>query len=296
MSDLSMSAIEFVDIDIRAWVEKSKANPALYRSRQVTETVLATIGLNGKLSQSLVLKGGTLMALAFQSQRVTGDIDFTAMAEPDGFVETLILELNRDLQKVAVRLGYVDLVCRVQTVQKRPRAENFESQDFPALLIRIGHAARGTPEEVRLNNGQAIQVVDVEISFRDQVYQFQELQLKNAAAALKAFTVQELIAEKLRALLQQSVRNRYRRQDIYDIDYLISVSKFDKQELIDIVSILRLKSVGRIEVPNIDSLSHPEVKRRAAEDWETLKLEISGLPEFDECFERVNSFYRKLPW
>ncbi len=58
---------EIVDVDIRAWVEAARANPTLYRNRQVTEIVLATIGLTPSLATTLVLKGGALMALAFNS-------------------------------------------------------------------------------------------------------------------------------------------------------------------------------------------------------------------------------------
>jgi hypothetical protein len=37
--------VDYVDVDVRAWVEASKSNPVLYRDRQVTEIVLATIGI-----------------------------------------------------------------------------------------------------------------------------------------------------------------------------------------------------------------------------------------------------------
>ena len=95
-----------------------------------------------------------------------------------------------------------------------PKSENFEEHDFPALLVRIGSAVRGTGEEKRLDIGQATRVLDMEISFRDQAYAFQELTLTDAGVAVRAFTLNELIAEKLRALLQQPIRNRYRRQDV----------------------------------------------------------------------------------
>ncbi len=48
--------------------------------------------------------------------------------------------------------------------------------------------------------------LDMEISFRDQVYAFQELSLTDAGVAVRAFTLHELIAEKFRALLQQPIR------------------------------------------------------------------------------------------
>lgn len=89
------------------------------------------------------------MALAFKSNRVTGDVDFTSMAEPAGFADQISKDLNAILPQTAIRLGYLSLLCRVQTVKKMPRSLNFEEYDFPALLIRIGSAERETGEEKR---------------------------------------------------------------------------------------------------------------------------------------------------
>ncbi len=140
--DADESPVEYVDVDVRGWVEAAKADAPRYRDRQVTEIVLTTIGVAPSLKDALVLKGGTLMALAFKSDRLTGDVDFTSQVPPDGFEEKLVAELNELMPKTALRLGYLDLVCRVQSVEKRPRPENFLDRDFPALLVRVGSAER----------------------------------------------------------------------------------------------------------------------------------------------------------
>lgn len=36
---------DIVDVDVRAWVEAARSNPAQYRDRQVTEIVLTAIGI-----------------------------------------------------------------------------------------------------------------------------------------------------------------------------------------------------------------------------------------------------------
>lgn len=200
MSEGDPSAADHVEVDIRAWVEAASNNLALYRDRQVTEIVLTAIGLAPSLKETLVLKGGTLMALAFSSERVTNDVDFTAMADPEGFDEALSAELNVLFPKAAIELGYLDLICRVQSVKKMPKPLNFADHAFPALLVRIGSARRNTPEARRLEAGAAPRVLDVEISFRDQVYSSQALQLGEAGVAVRAFSLHELIAEKFRAL------------------------------------------------------------------------------------------------
>ncbi|MEM7005617.1 MAG: nucleotidyl transferase AbiEii/AbiGii toxin family protein [Pseudomonadota bacterium] len=287
---------DIVDVDVRAWVEAARSNPAQYRDRQVTEIVLAAIGLAPNLNTNLVLKGGAVMALAFKSNRVTADVDFTSMAEPAGFADQIAKELNAVLPRTAVRLGYLDLLCRVQTVKKMPRPLNFEEFDFPALLIRIGSAERGTGEEKRLEAGRATRVLDIEISFRDQVYAFQELNLTGPGVAVRAFTLHEIIAEKLRALLQQPIRKRNRRQDVYDIAYLVETNELTDEDRRNILETLIEKCRTRSIEATPASMDDPEVRRRAEVDWNTLALELDDLPPFDERFAMMRELYISLPW
>lgn len=300
MSDADDHAneVEFdiVDVDVRAWVEASRADPTRYRDRQVTEIVLTAIGLAPSLHTNLVLKGGAAMALAFKSTRVTGDVDFTSMVEPAELAEKLTPELNELLPKTAISLGYLDLLCLVQSVKKMPRAENFEDHDFPALRVRIGSAKRGTAEAARLAEGKASRVLDVEISFRDHVYAFQELNLMGAGVAVRAFTIHELIAEKFRALLQQPIRKRNRRQDVYDIAFLIDDHDFSGDDKATILATLIEKCRSRGIDAKQDSMDNPEIKQRAQADWDTLALEIGDLPPFDERFALMRNLYVSLPW
>ena len=300
MSDADDHAkdVEFdiVDVDVRAWVEASRADPTRYRDRQVTEIVLTAIGLAPSLHTNLVLKGGAAMALAFKSTRVTGDVDFTSMVEPAELAEKLTPELNELLPKTAIKLGYLDLLCQVQSVKKMPRAENFEGHDFPALRVRIGSAKRGTAEAARLAEGKASRVLDVEISFRDHVYTFQELNLMGAGVAVRAFTIHELVAEKLRALLQQPVRKRNRRQDVYDIAFLIDDHDFSDDDKATVLATLIEKCRSRSIDAKQDSMDNPEIKQRAQADWDTLALEIGDLPPFDERFASMRNLYVSLPW
>jgi hypothetical protein len=69
----------------------------------------------------------------------------------------------------------------------------------------------------------------------------------------------------------------------------------EKQGLLEA---LREKCAARGIDPREESLSDDEVKERARAEWDTLAQEIGeeGLPDFDECFARVDEFYRSLPW
>ncbi|WP_271190539.1 nucleotidyl transferase AbiEii/AbiGii toxin family protein, partial [Dactylosporangium matsuzakiense] len=125
---------------------------------------------------------------------------------------------------------------------------------------------------------------------------FQELNLGEADIAVRAFTLGELIAEKLRALLQQPIRNRNRRQDVYDIALLIDENPLGDALRVKILETLIEKCRSRRIEPTRESIDDPEVARRAQRDWETLRLEVSDLPPFEERFAAVREFYRSLPW
>jgi predicted nucleotidyltransferase component of viral defense system len=289
-------AVGIVDVDIAAWVEEARPDPVRHRERQAAEVLLAAVGLSPKLNDTLVLKGGTLMALAFRSTRVTGDIDFTAQCEPEGFVDDLREELDNALPKAALGLGYLDLLLKVQSLKKRPRAASFLNHDFPALAVKIAYALKGSPDESHLHRGTASKVLEIEISFRDQVYAFQELNLTDAHVTIKAFSFHEMIAEKTRALIQQPIRDRHRRQDVYDIALLLESHALSLDDQKEILSILRKKCATRGIEATATTFDNPEIKFRAKRDWDSMSLELQSLPDFDERYAIVERYYKSLPW
>lgn len=138
-------------------------------------------------------------------------------------------------------------------------------------------------------------VIDVDISFNEPLNHVQVLRL-TGGRELRAYGLIDLVAEKYRALLQQIPRNRYRRQDVYDLDILIREVLADGVASGDILEALLEKSSARHIVPARLSLDDDEIKLRAGRDWNTMELELDELPDFEECYERVAAFYRSLPW
>lgn len=96
--------------------------------------------------------------------------------------------------------------------------------------------------------------------------------------------------------MQQIPRNRYRRQDVYDLKMLteLDVSAAEKKAILES---LMIKSRSRGIEPRFDSLDDVEVKRRAAAEYDTLKDEVEGsLPDFESAYAAVLALYRSLPW
>lgn len=284
-------------IDVAAWSAKARANPAAYESRQLTEVFLTALSFAPSFREQLYLKGGILMALAYGSPRSTSDVDLTAIADPAETAAALRQELDRALQRATAALGLPDLLCRVQTAKPRPRPEIFEDAQNPSLRLTIGAARRGSAEAAQLEAGSASRVLRVDITFKEPVGSFQILGIGSGERRIRAYSLTDLVAEKLRALLQQPVRDRYRRQDVYDIVLLVRRFDFDADERAAILRVLREKAAAR-SLPIVRTgMANPEVAARARADWPTLAQELDGpLPDFDEWFRVVRDFYEDLPW
>jgi hypothetical protein len=283
-------------VDIRSWIDRARRDPVAYLERQVTEIVLAAIGGVPGYRSHFFLKGGILMAVVYESPRGTADLDFTTdlAASPD-FPANLRSELDAALPRAAAQLGYPDLMLRVQTVKERPRRFGSPRTSFPSLDVNIAYARRVEGER-QLAAGQAPHVLHLEVSFNEPIHATEVIRLGTTGPAFAAYGLTDLIAEKLRALLQQVDRNRYRRQDVYDIAYLAERFSLDEDERAAILLSLVDKCRARGIVATADSIRNPEVMDRAKSEWMTLKQEVGALPDFAECFAKVEALYCSLPW
>jgi hypothetical protein len=185
-------------------------------------------------------------------------------------------------------------VLRVQSHKRKPKGE-LSQLSFPALKIKVGFALKGTDQEKALQMGKASNVIEIDISFNETMPHTQILLLADGRELL-AYGLFDLIGEKFRALLQQKVRKRNRRQDIYDLQRLISSHEFTTQSLEQLLEVFLAKCASRHIVATYDSMDDPEIKMRSGADWNTMKLEIGTLPIFEDCYQKVNEFYKSLPW
>ena len=107
------------------------------------------------------------------------------------------------------------------------------------------------------------------------------------------------MAEKYRAILQQVVRNRRRRQDVYDLNFLLShyPQARDAATRAKILDSLVEKSNSRGLTVSKDSLSDSEVIKLSKEEYHLLTSEIGErLPDFDQLYSVIKDYYESLPW
>ncbi len=275
-------------IDTGEWVGRAAADPIGHRGRQAIEVALHAIA---RLlpEYRLFLKGGLLMGLVHESPRMSVDIDLTAgfPVRPD-IAEDLGEALGRALRPAAAGLGHTDLTVNVHSVRKFPSGR-FETGSFPALKIKMEHSTPSGSGKRRTG------YFTVDVSFNEPLREVMVLRIAEGRD-LYAYDVAELIAEKYRAILQQAVRRRNRRQDVYDIHHLTSRNEIDAASGQRILEIMLAKSRSRGLEPKRDSLADPETRLRSRADWTGIDVETGGLPDFDVCYGQVRSFYESLPW
>jgi predicted nucleotidyltransferase component of viral defense system len=281
------------ELDLAAWVEKSA--PDKRHFREAVHIVLSAIGASTALRSKMIMKGGLLMAIRYDSSRFTRDVDFSTQQKYiQGAEEDLLVEFDEQLAISGEQLPY-DTMCRRQRTEIRPARPDAQ---FPTLSLSIGYAQRSKAvERTRLLNGQAPQVVQIDYSYNEAVYDVEVLGIGNGEK-LQAYSFLNLLAEKIRSLLQQPLRKRNRRQDVYDLHLLITgCASINKGEQIRLLQLFRASCRERRIEPTQNSLSSDEIKVMAKAGYEDLAPEIEGeLPPFDETYAIVQEFYESLPW
>lgn len=272
------------------WVADAVAADEL-EFRQAVHTILLGISSAPNLPSLMVMKGGILLAIKYQSDRHTTDIDFSTTCKvADLQIDKVLAELEQGLALAVEALEY-SLDCRVQSSEVRPKDP---TKNFPTLGIKVGYALKGTPRHGRLLAKNASTIVSVELSFNEVITAIEVIEMADEKQ-IQASTIEDIVAEKFRAILQQPIRKRVRRQDVYDLFRVLQ--RYDLDDTGGIYRALLEKSTARGLTPGRESMRNPEVRDRSRADYDLLAEEIkSELPEFEVAFRAVQAFYENLPW
>lgn len=242
------------------------------------------------------MKGGILLALGYESTRYTKDIDFsTAKTLKEFDLETFIQNLKSALVEAVESLDY-GLDCQVQSYKQKPPKSD---ATFPTIEISVGHAYKHDHNaHRRLLNKNSSNIVEIDYSLNEPSREVEIFKIEEGRH-IQIYGFTELVAEKFRAILQQVVRNRRRRQDVYDLNFLLAhypqaQDAITKQKILD--SLIE-KAQSRDLAINKESLSSPEVMKLSKAEYHLLVSEIEGpLPDFDTAYSVIRDYYESLPW
>jgi predicted nucleotidyltransferase component of viral defense system len=281
-------------LNIEEWVSQSN-RPAIKEFRQAIHTVLVAISHSKFLQAKMVMKGGVLLAIRFKGLRHTRDIDFSTSEQYDIHKEEKIIRTLREELSLAIELLDYGLDCRIQSFSINPKP--LKNPSFPTLTIKIGYAYKGSRKQKKLMEGKCPDVLEIDYSYNEINQEIDILEFQKGNK-IKAYSISDLVAEKYRAIIQQKSRNRIRRQDAFDIYWLLKNGDLEGRELKkSIHNSLIIKAESRDLIIGKNSLNDEEIIRRSQVDYKNLAQEIEGeLPPFDEVFHLVNEYYTSLPW
>ncbi|WP_285412470.1 nucleotidyl transferase AbiEii/AbiGii toxin family protein [Variovorax sp. efr-133-TYG-130] len=281
------------EVEIETWVAQAPQGQQGFR--EAVHTILDSIGHSQNLSAKMVMKGGLLLAIRYDSSRYTRDLDFSTRERYTAeSADATLAELKDGLLSAEDRLPYAT-ACRLQSHKVQPKGEN---KTHHSLVLKIGFAARSNAAAMaRLEAGTSPQVVEIDYSFNEAVFDVEVLELEGGAT-IHSYTLNNVLAEKMRSLLQQPVRKRNRRQDVYDIWMLLeSGPALTTEELAKVHEILVASCGSKGIAPNIESMEADAVVAMARAGYQDLADDVDGdLPAFDDAMSRVLSLYRSLPW
>ncbi|CAD5290294.1 conserved hypothetical protein [Alteromonas sp. 38] len=285
-----------MEYDIELWVADAPQDRKEFR--QAIHTILHAISESEYLKPKMIIKGGMLIAIRYKSDRFTEDIDFSTSEK---YQDLNTQEFQEEL-KDALLIAYDELQygvkCSLQSLKVQPK-NLLEKATFPSLKLKIGYASNSNAAAMkRLTAGNSANTVKIDYSFNEITHKIDDLVLDDGS--VQAYGFEDLIAEKLRSMHQQVTRNRSRRQDVYDLHYLLSNSStVTEEEKLNILLFLFEKSEKRLPdgFINQNSLNNVEIKTRSQEEYQLLAKEIEGdLPDFESIFTHVKTFYESLPW
>ncbi len=270
--------------EIDSWSQENAVSTEQARIRFMEFVILNCVASDAMTRRGMVLKGGNALRFAYQSPRSTKDLDFTADTNgiPDNENEIRGL-LDQSLMFAERRFNVKAKCQRVRRDPKRPDATR------PTYDVGIGYQFPSDRYFHDFGNRQVSTVIAVEITLNDLVCDTREWA---DVKGLRVCSLEDILAEKLRSLLQQKTRNRNRWQDVYDI---CTYTRRQGLHRAKIGYFLKEKSSIRgIEARK--SSFDEDVRKRAALDYDShMATQAPGhIIPFDEGWQAVRSLVESL--
>lgn len=278
---------------LREWSRNAGVAVSDAERRYAQYLILRAMSSNHFLRNELVFKGGNALEFVYMPNRSTTDLDFSFITTGQDAEE---LQKRSESELAAALIQSNDgfgTVLRLQGMKKNPPRPDAK---FPTFTARVGYAL---PEQQRqrdrlIAGEPGANVIPVEMTLNEIVCEWSVFELGREGFPLNVSSVNDIISEKLRAILQQPVRNRYRSQDVIDIAGLM---KSDSVQIDPsrISRFLTEKSNARYIDVNRSGFLDPEVRHRSAEQYVDLEqtTRYTFIP-FDEAWAMVMELVDQL--
>ena len=278
--------------EIDPYARKEGIDRSVARQRFAQYALLMAFSYSRELSSALVLKGGNALNAFWTPNRSTKDLDFS-MRVPMSLRE-FDAKLSGTFRRVQDDLG---IIFRVQKGNQNEDGNPPGGPAFQIFRIRVAFALSdeyGLGSRVEAGedlSNEPANFVPIEIAFGECVCETVPIQI-DGHYALHVCTLEDIMAEKLRSLLQQVTRGTTRKQDVLDLAVILqSGMDFDVQK---VAEFLRQKAPVRNVHATRSELKNPAVKAQAAVDYASLSQTAKVFIPFEEAFAMVMALVDRL--
>jgi predicted nucleotidyltransferase component of viral defense system len=268
-------------VELESWRRQHKTTKEEARRRLVQFVILASMSSSKALVSRVAFKGGNALRFVHGNPRSTLDLDFSADGDFPDDADAIKRLMNTALKTAEPRY---QVKAKCQSCHRKPPGLD---KTRPTYNLKVCYQFPGDRYYQNFEERTHFsEVAEIEISLNDVLCETAEEELHPSAKPVRVCTLNDIVAEKLRALLQQVPRQRSRPQDVFDIASVIR-RHGDTLDLNKISEFLLRKSEAR-EIIATKSSFNESVKEKAAVsyDQEIVPFTTAFIP-FDEAWNDV---------
>ncbi len=240
--------------------------------------VLAALRADDALARDYVLKGGLVFQHVYGSPRVSSDIDLN---HAEAHLNEITEAHRQTLKAVCERIG-------ARLIETAPR---FGLDDACLRIVKWSELLPTVFAEVDYRAGDASGAVEVQITLCERVCHTVLGRIDGVPVLTS--TLDDLVADKLKVLLQQHRRHEVRHSDVFDLWYALVRAPFVPDPATVREALLTKLTSWPTYLPlTADAFRQPGIEAFAEQGYRALRAEQPDLPfaPFDVVWDAIQAF------
>ena len=246
--------------------------------------VLAALRADADLARDYVLKGGLVLQRVFGSPRHSDDVDLNHV---DAYPNEVCEANTATLRAVCDRLRASVAAVAPEVGLEAAAFHVLEWSDLlPTVFAEVRY--RTAPEGERGGAGGA---VEVQVTLCERVCHTVLARIDRVP--VRAAALDDVVADKLKVLLQQARRHKVRHSDVYDLWFALVEAPFvPSPERVREALLTKMESWPEYLPVTAAHFGHPAVRTFAEQGYRALRAEQPDLPfaPFDVVWAEIEAF------
>ena len=279
--------------EIDSYAKREGIDASVAKQRFAQYGLLRAFSYSRELSNSLALKGGNALNAFWVPNRSTKDLDFSFRKDIG------LRAFETALQGTFTRIrNELEITFQISGGWNNDDENPPKGPPFQIRRLRVAYALRGEFElTMRLETGRGLPTgspnfVDIEIATGECVCETVLVGV-DGLFDLQVCSLEDIMAEKLRSLLQQVTRKTERRQDILDLAVILQSDSLHF-DVLKVSTFLRQKAPLRGVNAIKSEFRRPEVKKQASIGYGAMVGSAKIFVPFEDAFASVLSLVESL--